>query len=109
MLSEAVAFVSGDKNSVFLCVSVAAASVGATVASCLVAEACSALLAVKFPSQPAAASNLTVSSSAALQPGAYLISAVMSGEHEVRAKIQAGADAVDSSHALCQATMSYAE
>ncbi len=107
LLSEAVAFVSSDKQSVFLCVSVAVATTGSSLAATLITEACTALLAVKSSAPPPTASTLSITFSAALQPGAYLISAKVTGEQEVQASLQAGA-AADGAQVFCQGTLSHA-
>lgn len=108
LLSEAVAFISGDKQSIFFCVSVAAPSTGTTLATSLIAEACAALLAVKCPSLSPCATVLTVTSSAALQTGVYLVTAKVTGEQQVQASLQAGSSSNDVP-VLCQGTLSCTE
>jgi hypothetical protein len=107
LLSECVAFVSGDKLSVLLVFSVAAAATGTSLVSCLISEACSAVLAAQSaPAPPAATSNLTITSSAPLQPGAYVVIAKSAGDHQVHAALHAGAAVDADSQVLCQGTLS---
>jgi hypothetical protein len=106
-LSEAAAFISGDKSSVFLVAMVASAATGSSLASVLLAESCAALLAANAPAPPHSTSSLAITSSSPLTPGAIVVVAKMAGEHQAQATLQAGAGADEAAHVFCKATMSY--
>ena len=93
----------------FLVFSVAAAAAGTTLASSLITEACAALLAAQStpPSPPPAASSLSITTSALLHAGAFLVVAKVAGEQQAHATLQVAGGADDAVQVLCQATLSY--
>jgi hypothetical protein len=117
VLSEVVAFISSDKQTVFLVASVAAASAsssasaGCSLASVLITEACAAVLAaqpVPPSAPPSSSSSISITSSSPLQAASYVITAKVTGEQQAHATLRAGAAANDAAHVLCQGTLSYA-
>jgi hypothetical protein len=116
VLSEVVAFISSDKQSVFLVASVAAASAsssasaGCSLASVLITEACAAVLAAQSPppSAPPSSASITITSSSPLQAASYVITAKVTGDQQAHATLRAGAAANEAAQVLCQGTLSYA-
>lgn len=109
VISEAVAFISGDKQSVYLVASVASAATGSSLATTLIAEACSAVLAAQSNSLSLPpTSTITITSSSPIQNATYVVIAKVTGDQRAHATLQIGAGADDAPQVICQGTLSHA-
>ena len=109
VISEAVAFISGDKQSVYLVVSVTSAATGSSLASTLIAEACAAVLAAQTNSlSPPPTSTTTITSSSPIQNSTYVVIAKVTGDQLAHATLQIGAGADEATQVICQGTLSHA-